>query len=89
MAPVVTGRAAAPTSFGWSPSQIDARQFNRAFPQVFPRFVQLAVWRYCSQQGFDVCNGNRLDDRHRCQNRHCRLYRFLRPNLPEIAESNQ
>jgi hypothetical protein len=42
--------------------------------QVFPRFVQLAIWRYCSQQGFDICNGNRLDDRHRCQNRHCRLY---------------
>ena len=41
---------------------------------VFPRFVQLAIWRYCSQQGFDICNGNRLDDRHRCQNRHCRLY---------------
>jgi hypothetical protein len=54
--------------------QIDARQFNRAFPQVFPRFVQLAIWRYCSQAGFDICNGNRLDDRHRCQNRHCRLY---------------
>ncbi len=34
----------------------------------------LAIWRYCSQQGFDVCNGNRLDDRHRCQNRHCHLY---------------
>ena len=55
-------------------SQIDARQFSRSFPQVFPRFVQLAIWRYCSQQGFDVCNGNRLDDRQRCQNRHCRLY---------------
>jgi hypothetical protein len=55
-------------------SQIDARQFNRSFPAVFARFVQLAIWRYCSQQGFDVCNGNRLDDRHRCQNWHCRLY---------------
>ncbi len=55
-------------------SQVDARRFNRGFPEVFPRFVQLAIWRYCSQQGFDVCNGNRLDDRHRCQNRHCRLY---------------
>jgi hypothetical protein len=57
-------------------SQIDARQFNGSFPAVFPRFVQLAIWRYCSQQGFDICNGNRLDDRHRCQNRHCRLYRI-------------
>ena len=56
--------------------RIDARQFNRAFPQVFPRFVQLAIWRYCGQQGLDICNGNRLDDRHRCQNQHCRLYRL-------------
>jgi hypothetical protein len=55
-------------------NQIDVRQFNRSFPQVFPRFVQLAIWRYCSQQGLDICNGNRVDDRHRCQNRHCRLY---------------
>ena len=57
-------------------SHIDARQFNRGFPKVFPRFVQLAIWRYCSQAGLDICNGNRLDDRHRCQNRHCRLYRI-------------
>ena len=57
-------------------SHIDARQFNRGFPQVFPRFVQLAIWRYCSQAGLDICNGNRLDDRHRCQNWHCRLYRI-------------
>jgi hypothetical protein len=56
-------------------SKIDAREFNRTFPAIFPRFVQLAIWRYCSQKGFDVCNGNRLDDRHRCQNRHCRLCR--------------
>jgi hypothetical protein len=55
-------------------SQIDARQFNRAFPKVFPRFVQHAIWRYCSQQGLDICNGNRVDDRQRCQNRYCRLY---------------
>ena len=54
--------------------QIDARAFNPTYPAIFPRFVQLAIWRYCSQQGFDICNGNRLDDRHRCQNRHCRLY---------------
>jgi hypothetical protein len=56
--------------------QIDARAFNPTFPAIFPRFVQLAIWRYCSQQGFDICNGNRVDDRHRCQNRHCRLYGF-------------
>jgi hypothetical protein len=54
--------------------QINARAFNPTFPAIFPRFVQFAIWRYCSQQGFDICNGNRLDDRQRCQNRHCRLY---------------
>jgi hypothetical protein len=37
------------------------------FPAGLPRFVQLAIWRYCSQQGFDICNGNRLNDRQRCQ----------------------
>jgi hypothetical protein len=30
--------------------QIDARQFDRRFPRAFPRFVQHAIWRYCSQQ---------------------------------------
>jgi hypothetical protein len=47
---------------------IDARQFNSSYPQVFPRFVQHAIWRYCSQSGLDVCNGNRIDDRRRCEN---------------------
>ena len=56
--------------------RINARQFNRTYPKVFPRFVQHAIWRYCSQQGLDICNGNQVDDRHQCQNRHCRLYRI-------------
>jgi hypothetical protein len=56
--------------------EIDARAFNHTFPAYFPRFVQLAIWQYCSQQGLDICNGNRLDDRQRCQNQHCRLYRI-------------
>jgi hypothetical protein len=54
--------------------QIDARTFNSAFPKVFPRFVQLSIWRYCSEGGLDVCNGNRIDDRHRCDNTHCQLH---------------
>lgn len=53
---------------------IDARAFNPSFPSVFPRFVQLAIWRYCSQSGRDICNGNRVDDRMPCGNRHCQLY---------------
>jgi hypothetical protein len=52
---------------------IDARQFNPAFPQPFPRFVQHAIWRYCSQMGLDVCNGNRIDDTRRCDNLDCQV----------------
>src|ERR1700730_13522421 len=53
--------------------QIDARQFNPSFPKVFPRFVQHAIWRYCSQSGLDVCNGNRINDTRRCENKDCRV----------------
>ena len=51
--------------------RIDARQFNPCFPQPFPRFVQHAIWRYCSQSGLDVCNGNRINDTERCGNMDC------------------
>src|ERR1700736_825383 len=51
---------------------IDARQFNSSYPQVFPRFVQHAIWRYCSQTSLDVCNGNQIDDHVRCENKNCR-----------------
>ena len=54
--------------------QIDARQFNRRLPRTFPRFVQHAIWHYCSQQGLDICNGNQIDDRKRCDNKECSLY---------------
>jgi hypothetical protein len=53
--------------------RIDARQFNPSFPQTFPRFVQYAIWHYCSQSGLDVCNGNRIDDAERCGNLDCRV----------------
>ena len=54
--------------------RIDAREFNRNYPQTFPRFVQLAIWQYCAQQGRDICNGNRIDDRTRCDNIDCSLH---------------
>jgi hypothetical protein len=54
---------------------IDARRFNPAFPATFPRFVQNAIWRYCAENGLNVCNGNRIDDAARCDNRHCQLFR--------------
>jgi Double zinc ribbon len=33
----------------------------------------LEHWKYCSQSGLDVCNGNRIDDRERCANKECRV----------------
>jgi hypothetical protein len=54
---------------------IDARQFNPAFPPTFLRFVQSAIWRYCAEDGLDICNGNRIDDDAPCDNRHCQLFR--------------
>jgi hypothetical protein len=54
--------------------EIDASQFDRRFPTTFPRFVQYAVWWYCSQQGLDICNGNQIDDRKPCENVRCALY---------------
>jgi hypothetical protein len=55
-------------------NHIDARQFNPRFPQVFPRFVQFAIWRYCAQDGLDICNGNQIDDQKRCNNKSCLIY---------------
>jgi hypothetical protein len=55
-------------------TSIDARRFNRTFPQAFPRFVQLAIWRYCAQGYLNICNGNRIDDLYSCQNSYCQLY---------------
>jgi hypothetical protein len=56
--------------------QIDARQFNPQFPKTFPRFVQHAIWRYCAENGLDVCNGNRINDNARCDNVYCQLNRM-------------
>jgi hypothetical protein len=56
-------------------ANIDAREFNPTFPATFPRFVQSAIWRYCAENGLDVCNGNRIDDGSPCDNRHCQLFR--------------
>lgn len=53
---------------------IDARRFNPAFPAQFTRFIQHAIWRYCAQDGLDICNGNQIDDRYGCANRACSLY---------------
>jgi hypothetical protein len=54
--------------------RIDAREFHRTYPQTFPRLVQRAIWEYCAQDGRDICNGNRINDRARCSNTECQLY---------------
>jgi len=54
--------------------RIDARQFDDTFPASFPRFIQFAVCRLCSTSERDFCNGNRIDDRHRCENAACPVF---------------
>ncbi|MBJ7402200.1 MAG: hypothetical protein JHD07_02415 [Bradyrhizobium sp.] len=54
-------------------ASIDCRQFNAAFPSVFPRFVQHSIWRFCAAEAANICNGNRIDDGLACQDRYCRL----------------
>jgi hypothetical protein len=58
--------------------RIDARKFNPKFPTRFPRFVQHAIWRFCSADGLNLCNGNRIDDRKPCQISYCYLYQKCR-----------
>jgi hypothetical protein len=70
--------------------QIDARQFNPRFPKTFPRFVQHAIWRFCAENGLDVCNGNRINDNARCDNVYCQLHRMcdrvaLRSNVKRLG----
>jgi hypothetical protein len=70
---------------------IDARRCNPAFPKVFPRFVQHAIWRYCAQPCLDICNGNQIDDRRRCPNMWCQLYsrcdRLILRGVPKTTEN--
>jgi hypothetical protein len=60
--------------------RIDARTFHPSFPKIFPRFVQHAIWRYCAADGLDLCNGNRISDRERCQIRYCYLFKICGRN---------
>jgi hypothetical protein len=71
---------------------INARQFNPLFPATFPRFVQHAIWRYCAENGLDVCNGTRIKDHARCDNVYCRMRSMcdcvaLRQNSRKSAKS--
>jgi hypothetical protein len=61
---------------------IDCRQFNRRMPAYAPRFIQHAIWRFCAQEGLNVCNGNKIDDRHRCRNSYCCLFNLCDRRKP-------
>ena len=51
--------------------EIDARHYCPDGPATFPRLVQKAIWLLCTESGLDLCNGNRIDDRHACTQLAC------------------
>lgn len=52
---------------------VDARRFNVNFPSYFPRFVQLAGWKFAATNHENMCNAARIDDSKRCSLRDCSL----------------
>jgi hypothetical protein len=57
---------------------IDATRFNSAYPRMFPRFVQKAIWSFCASEEMDQCNGNRVNDRRRCGLIDCSIHGLCR-----------
>ena len=54
--------------------KIDARQFNKAHPSYFPRFIQFSIWRFCTISGENICNGVNIDDSKPCNQKNCPVY---------------
>lgn len=52
-------------------ASIDAREFNPSYPANFPRFIQHSIWRFCSQDGLDLCNGNQIQAGEPCSQVAC------------------
>ncbi len=61
-------------------TRIDARAYNPSYPPYFPRFIQFGIFAFASAGGYDICNGNRIDDGERCAQRFCPAYVRLRPH---------
>jgi hypothetical protein len=38
-----------------------------------PQSIRESLWRYCAENGLDVCNGNRINDDVRCNNPYCQV----------------
>jgi hypothetical protein len=57
-------------------ASIDAREFNPTYPANFPRFIQHAIWRFCAQDGLDLCNGNQIQAGKRCGQAACPVFPY-------------
>jgi hypothetical protein len=71
--------------------KIDAREFNPAYPEYFPRFVQYSIWRFCSLAAHDICNGVKINDSQPCRRKDiCPVFRLCdRITLkPEVGGSD-
>ena len=47
----------------------------RPSPRRFRGSCRMRSGGYCAENGLDVCNGNRIDDRQPLRQRHCQLFR--------------
>lgn len=56
--------------------RMDARTYNSNFPATFPRFVQAALWSFCAEGEWNICNGNRIDDSLGCYQLACPNFEF-------------
>ena len=54
--------------------RIDCTRFSDKNPAYFPRCVQMAIWRFCSEGGESICNGRMIDDSGPCENSDCPLF---------------
>ena len=56
-------------------ARVDARAYASDLPAYAPRFVQHALWRFCSAAGWGICNGQRIARGTACHQRQCPSYR--------------
>ena len=59
-------------------ARIDAREFNPSFPACFPRWVQFALWWFCAEGGWAICNSNKVDDAVGCVQKFCPAFQVCR-----------
>ena len=55
--------------------QIDARDFNPTSRPILAALASMRFWQFCAAWSRNICNGNRIDDRLRCDWSFCPAYR--------------